>query len=162
MAMTSAAASAPVSGAASACARSASPRASVPGAANVGEAAVDRRRDVGFRPERERLFQRLPLMLRVVVEEVHLGGLAEELNLRLSVLGQRERALEERERLAHLVATRRKLGGAAQPRDPLALEPRKLIAGAGPGEVGVLAPDGLGVVVGKERGVLVAPFADPL
>src|SRR6266511_4023261 len=108
----------------------------------------------------ERALHRLPERLAVVLEGVGDADLSPEVGTNLSLGGEPDRALEQRDAVVDLVAGDRELAGATQPRDRLLAEPLELGVVACPGEVGVLGPHGLRVVVTEEGGELVTRLAD--
>ena len=86
---------------------------------------------------------------------------APEAQLRARLGPQLERAVQHRERVLELVPADRELGSPAEPVDGLRAQPLQLGVVARPGQVGVLGPCGLGVVVCEQSRVLVAAVARP-
>ena len=71
--------------------------------------------------------------------------------------------MEQRETVLDLVATDRKIGGAAEPEDgPLAQVCELVVVRIGPCEVDAVGSHRLCIVVGKQARVLVSTFSNPL
>ena len=121
----------------------------------VGELAVELGLRLHVRAELDRVPHGVPEPLPVVLERVGAPQRAPQLDSELGRLCELERALVERDRLVELVAGDRELGRAPEPDDRAGPETLELLLVALPREVGVLGLNGLGVVVGEERRLLV-------
>ena len=97
-----------------------------------------------------------------MLESVRPAGGSPEAQLYARLGTQLERAVQHHKRLLELVPPDRELGSKAEPGDRLRAKPLQLGLVAGPGQVGVLGPCGLRVVVCEQSRVLAAAVPDPL
>jgi hypothetical protein len=118
------------------------------------------RRAVGA--ELERFLHRRHERLAVVLERVRAADLAPEGRPETHVGRQVDGTSQEPEALVDVVAPDGELRRAAQPVDGLFAQRLELFLRAGPGEIGVLRPRRLGVVVPEERRQVVAAVAEAL
>ena len=92
----------------------------------------------------------------VEVEGVGVGDLLPELRPHRRARLELDRPMEQGQRLLDVVPTHRQGRGPAQPDAGSLLDAAELRILGPPGQVHVLRPDGLGVMMGEERRVLVA------